>query len=243
MFTFTIACGLAWSEMATREGAVPELSPEEIAARRARITATREYDPSQIRRSPFVGIMRVALPALAIVLLVTIFIWPQFGEDQHGFALTFGDQSGSGGTLAMIKARYFGTDRRGQPFLLTADAATPAIADAKTIILDAVTADVTISNGTWIWMSATTGAFQQEEQILILHGGVSVYTDIGYEFHGKTAEIEMRTGSMRSNHPIVSQGPLGRLRADAMRIYNRGERMEFIGRVHVSIYPQHKAGV
>ncbi len=220
-----------------------EMATATATARRTRMALTREIDTSNAGRSAFVGFMRLALPTLAIVLLATVLIWPQVGEDERGFALSFSDRAGANDALSMVNARYYGSDKNGRPFMLTAAVATQDPADTKVVILDKITADVTMGNGTWIWMNAATGAFQQDDQVLLLHGGTNLYTSIGYEFQGQIAEINLRDSSMKSDHPVNGQGPLGRLRSDTVAITERGNLMEFVGRVHVTIHPRNKPAV
>jgi lipopolysaccharide export system protein LptC len=238
LFTFTIACGREWSDVTAQD-----IATDTAKARRARMAVTRNFDRANAGRSAFVGFMRIALPTLAIVLLATVLIWPQVGQDERSFALSFSDRASAGDALSMVNARYYGSDKNGRPYMLTAAVATQDPADTKVVILDKMTADVTMGNGTWIWMNAATGAFQQDDQVLLLHGGASLYTSIGYEFHGQIAEINLRDSSMKSDHPVHGQGPLGRLRSDTALITERGNLMEFVGRVHVTIHPRNKPAV
>jgi lipopolysaccharide export system protein LptC len=202
----------------------------------------RAITPRQARRSRFVGLMKVALPLFGVVLLAVVIAWPQIYRRDGGFSLSFADVDVGDGGLAMMKARFRGVDGQNRPFFVTADTATQEPGDMKLIALDRVAADLTLSDGSWVGLSAKTGLYNQREQTLMLRGDIAVYSDKGYEFHGDTAEVDMKTGSVITDDKVRGQGPLGLLYAESMRIWDKGERYEFIGRVRTTIHPGARQG-
>ena len=73
--------------------------------------------------SRFVGLMKLVLPAVAGVLVLMIIVWPQFEEKPDGFRLRPSTVSlESAGGQKLVNARYTGTDRRDNPFTITAKA-------------------------------------------------------------------------------------------------------------------------
>jgi lipopolysaccharide export system protein LptC len=143
----------------------------------------------------------------------------------------------------MLKARYRGTDRKNQPYLITADTATQQTDASKVIALDRVAGDLTSADGTWMTLNAKTGLFDQTGQTLWLQGDVNVWSDKGYEFHGLTADVNMKEGTLASDDKVWGHGPLGELRANGMRVFEKGDRIVFIKGVTTTLYPQAKAAV
>jgi len=189
-----------------------------------------------VRRSRFVGLMKVMLPVLAVALFGVVLAWPQIVRRADGFRISFASVEEQDGSLTMEKARYRGTDAKGQPFLVTADSAIQATGDAKQIVLDQVTADITLNGGTWITLQSRTGLYEQEMQRLTLEGNVNLFTDHGYEFHGHLAEIDLREGTIASDQKVWGQGPLGRLQANGMRVAEKGNRILFTGGVKTTLH-------
>ena len=85
---------------------------------------------------------------------------------------------------------------------------------------------------------AERGTLRRSEQTLTLDGGVSVYSDDGYEFRTERAEIDLRARTARGDAPVEGQGPLGVLSAGGFYL---GDTIRFEGRVRLVAYP--KAGV
>ncbi len=197
----------------------------------------RVIDSARARRSRFVGAMRVALPLLALAVVVLVAIWPQFGRRQEGFRLLFSQLNVAQEALTMSNARYRGTDSRNQPFSITAETATQDPRNAKLIALDKLTADMTLEDGSWLSMSADSGLYEQDAQRLTLQGNVNIFSDRGYEFHALTAEIDLAAGSVASDERVWGQGPLGLLRANGLRVFDKGARIRFIEGVHTTLFP------
>lgn len=193
-------------------------------------------DLTRVRRSRFVGAMRVALPVLALVLIALLIAWPQIYRRSDGFRLAFSTLEVEDGALTMTKARYRGTDDKDQPFLVSADTATQDANDPKLVTLDRIAADMTMRDGTWLALNANTGAYHQGDQVLTLQGDISVYTDRGYELHGISAQANLGAGTLASDDKVWGQGPFGLLRANGMRVDGNGNRVRFVNGVQVTLF-------
>jgi lipopolysaccharide export system protein LptC len=192
------------------------------------------------RYSRFVGLMRLLLPLVALLLVVVVIAWPDLYRDSGGFRITFSSMQSSDEGLTMANARYVGRDAKGQPFVVTADTATQDKMDQAQVLLDGLQADLTLADGTWITLSANTGVYSQDEELLDLFGEINIFSDRGYEFHAHTATVDLAAGVVISDNPVDGQGPFGLLKAQGMRIEDKGERMIFNNGVKVTIYPGQK---
>lgn len=193
-------------------------------------------DLARVRRSRFVGAMRIALPLLALVLIALLIAWPQVYRRNDGFRLAFSTIEVEDGALTMTKARYRGTDHKDQPFLVSADTATQDPSDPKRITLDRISADMTMRDGTWLALNANAGDYHQGEQVLTLQGDISVFTDRGYELHGISARVDLAAGTLASDDKVWGQGPFGLLRSNGMRVDGNGNRVRFINGVQVTLF-------
>jgi lipopolysaccharide export system protein LptC len=198
-------------------------------------TELRTFKPSDARRSLFVEVMRIVLPALALFLATALLLWPGLHQDDKTFRLSLGGRAAEGGPLTMLNARYSGLDRLGRPFMVTADAASQDPSDPKLVILDRFAADITLSKGEWLWLGADSGAFHEDEQVLILYGDVSLFTDKGFELHAARAEIDLRQHVLTGQGGIEAQGPLGTVRADVLKVFDNGRHVALDGNVRTTV--------
>ena len=211
-------------------------------------TAERGYVAAQTRPSAsglgqrysrFVGMMKVFLPALAATLVIVVIAWPGAFDQDDGFHLSFSQMQADGADrLSMLNPRYYGTDKENRPFTVTAKEAVQDANDSRQVTLSDLQADMTMNDGTWISMMANQGVYHQATMILRLTGAISIFSDRGYEFHASVADVDFGAGSARSAQPVSGHGPFGSLRADRMRIEDRGERMLFEGNVKMTLNPQ-----
>lgn len=189
--------------------------------------------------SLFVGIMRYALPLLALFLLGLIVIWPLMTGREDGFRITYSDMSDVDGSLKMVNARYIGTDERNQPFTVTASEASQPEPNSPVVLLQDITADVfrTAGEDRWYALTAHEGVFERAEQLLDLAGGVILYSDEGHELLTDTAHVDLGRGLVKGDTAVRAQGPLGLLNAGNFRLIDRGDRMFFGDRVKLVVFP------
>jgi lipopolysaccharide export system protein LptC len=218
-------------------------TPPEAEERGGRTFAQLSFRRERPRYSPlygrFVGFAKILLPTIATALIVIVVIWPELSDQESPFTIkpTKIDSS-EAENLRMVNARFMGVDASKQPFSLTADSADQTNPDSPDIALVAPKADILVSNGAWIALTATRGNFNRDQQILELTGNVNLFHDSGYEFHTESAVFDLTAGDATGTEPVTGQGPFGQLRAEGFRIYNRGERVEFTGKAKLTISPK-----
>lgn len=187
-------------------------------------------------RDPFahskaVRVARVALPAVAGVVLLTIFIWPLFGGSS--------DKSKPGpaqGDLELTQARYLGTDKGDQPFEIRAERAAQQGGGRSMVDLTVPQADITLKRGTWLSMTAAKGAYDQDKQVLSLEGTVSFYHGSGYELRTQEAILDVKKGIAWGNKPVEGQGPMGTVEAGGFRVLQDGDVLVFTGHARLRAF-------
>ncbi|MFN4277116.1 MAG: LPS export ABC transporter periplasmic protein LptC [Ferrovibrio sp.] len=194
------------------------------------------------RRRRFVRFMKFILPLIALGTVAAVIAWPQLSKKHNMLPLTFSDVDSANAALVMNNPRYRGTDASGQPYIVTADRAVQDPQDDKQVTLDKVQADITMSNGEWWSLTADTGLYQGALQLLDLYGNIAVFGDRGYEMHGHSAEINLQTKVVSSDDKVWGHSALGKINANGMRIYDRGQRIVFINGVKTTIFPRQQRG-
>ncbi len=188
--------------------------------------------------SRFVGLMKLVLPAIAGVLILMIIVWPQFEDKPEGFRLRPSSVSlETAGGQKLVNARYTGTDRRDNPFTITAKALAQRNKDDEVVELHGPTADIFLDSGSWVAVTAPIGSYRKKVRILKLSGGVDLFHDDGYEFHTEVATVDLVDGVASSDRPVRGHGPFGRLRASGFRILDGGERILFQGSSRLLLHP------
>ena len=186
--------------------------------------------------SGFVTLMKVALPALAVVLVLLVVAWPRLKEERASFSLEFLANDGAfSATQRLDNARYFGLDGEGRPFSLTAQRAEETEPGSNIIRLESPSADLSLADGSWVLLSSLFGLFNQEEEELFLGGGVSLYHDGGYDLQTESATLYLEENRAVSTHPVAGRGPFGELTGEGFEIFDGGERIFLVGASRVVI--------
>jgi lipopolysaccharide export system protein LptC len=191
--------------------------------------------PRQLSRchSRIVSYLKLILPALALVLVSLILAWPRLVPDDRHFRL--GAQriaADEAEALRLDKARIVGIDQEQRPYVITADDATQANGSATDVNLQAPKADITLNNGAWVQLSANSGVYRRDSNLLDLSGDVALFHDSGGEFHTATAHIDLKLGTADGSDPIAGQGPQGNITGEGFHIADHGARILFTGRAH-----------
>jgi len=184
------------------------------------------------RYSRFVGVMKVVLPALAVVLLGLVMAWPNLMLEKSGFQVGFARlPSKEVDTLAMRNAQYYGIDQSNHPYAVSADLAVQdRDASGDLVHLDQPLADFTTSAGANVVVGAKKGLYRKAEQSLLLTGDVTLYHDSGAEIHTNSAIVDLVHGTVRGSEPVNGHGPQGQIAAAGFEVTDKGKNLIFTGK-------------
>ena len=172
------------------------------------------------------------------MLVAAIVIWPQVHVADTSFSIGLSDvQLTARENPSMVNARFVGSDKKSQPFSITADLAKNLLLGNSKIELEMPKADITAKDGTWMVLTANTGVYNQSGKTLSLNGSVNLFHDSGYEFNTTSANIDLNGGIAKSNVPVTGQGPFGQLIAEGFRIENKGKSIYFTGKAKLVLHP------
>ncbi len=188
--------------------------------------------------SRFVQMMKFLLPAVAVLLIVLILVWPYLKTEDIRFRISFAaftaDQTED---PSMVNPRYLGIDKDNQSFSITADLARKLAKGSLSVELEMPKADITLEDGSWLVVTAENGVYQRTEQTLNLTGAVNLYHDSGYEFRTAEARVDLEKGTAAGATPIRGQGPFGDLQAEGFRLIDKGKTIIFTGKSKLVLYP------
>jgi lipopolysaccharide export system protein LptC len=188
--------------------------------------------PNRIaRRRLLITLTKWLLPLVAMGLLATIALWPEFDRATAKARLAMGHISGEVEGGRLIDARYNGVDERGRPYTMTATSARQL--DPERVGLTMPKGDITLENGTWMMLSAKEGTFVQRLSQLDLVKDVTLYRDDGTTMHTAAASIDLKAGAAAGSDPVHAEGPFGALDAHGFAVMDKGSSIDFTGPAHV----------
>jgi lipopolysaccharide export system protein LptC len=97
-------------------------------------------------------------------------------------------------------------------------------------------------------LSAVTGIYDTKGETLKLDRDILLSSSTGYEGRLSEAQVDIRKGSVLSEHPVEVKMLQGTLNANRLEIVDSGELVRFDGGVHLVVMlngaamPQAKAG-
>jgi lipopolysaccharide export system protein LptC len=198
------------------------------AARIRRLPTTRHL----ARRHIMITLTKLLLPALALTLLASIALWPEFDRAKEQARQAFRRVSSEIEGAQLIDARYHGVDEKGRPYTLTA--ATAQQAGPSKVNLTDPKGDITLQNGTWLMLQAKQGVFIQHANQLDLSHDVTLYRDDGTTLVTGSASIDMKNGAAAGAESVHAEGPFGTLDAQGgFTLLDKGATIQFAGPAHL----------
>ena len=179
------------------------------------------------RRSNKVMLAKRVLPAVALVLLVAVALWPEWHNDGIGTRLVLHGNVSEPASGEIANGRYNGQNENGEPFTVTADSAHQGIADR--IDLRNPVGDIALRGGAWIEGKGQVGVLDQRSGELDLAGEVSLYRDDGTVLSSDTATIDTKSSAATSEDRVHVEGPFGTLDAQGFTILDKGQITRFTG--------------
>jgi len=179
------------------------------------------------------------ITAVAAGLLLLIVAWPrlQAGFDRLRLSFTRLDLS-EAGDLRMVNARFAGIDKQHRPYVLTADVARQMPDRNDLMALEGPKGDITLQSGAWLALTAFTGVYLSQGQLLDLFGDVKVFHDRGYELTTDTAHVDMAAGTAEGNDAVQGQGVFGDVTSEGFRLLDHGQTIIFTGKAKLHVAPR-----
>ena len=183
------------------------------------------------RRRLVITLTKWLLPAVALLLLASIAVYPEIDRltDSARVAYQRASSQISGATLT--NARYRGVDDHGRPYTVTA--ATAQQDGPERINLTTVKADITMTDGTWLMLQSKDGVYLQHSNQLDLSHNVTLYRDDGTTVVTNSASLDLKNGAAAGAEPTHAEGPFGTLDAQGFTVTDKGTAIQFAGPAHL----------
>jgi lipopolysaccharide export system protein LptC len=193
------------------------------------IFAARPIAAPGNRHSRRVALLKRVLPAIGLALLLLIAAWPRLAALWERLAFPAIDLR-EARELRMIDPRYSGADRLGRPFVVTA-AVGRQVPDRQDLVsLETPRADMKTHGGVDIVVTAATGIYQSQAQLLDLFGQVTLVHQNGTRFATDTARVNVANNTAEGSDPVVGDGPSGAIKAEGFRLLDSGDTIIFTGK-------------
>ena len=182
---------------------------------------------------------RFGLPALALLLLGAIAVWPEISRQ-----LTIGSETAREVAAVrrdsgrMLAPHYSGIDSHDRPYTITATSGRQV--GQNRIDLDAPVMDMMTSSG-WVLLHADRGTYMQDSNMLDLSGNVTLYRDDGIIASSPTAGVDVRGGVIASQDWIHADGPFGILDAQGYMLAQNAGVAQFTGPARLVLNNDHVA--
>jgi lipopolysaccharide export system protein LptC len=181
------------------------------------------------RYSRRVAMMKLALPAIGIFLLLMVTIWPRVAPlfDRLRFSAIDLREARE---LRMINPRYAGTDRTGHPFVITAAVGRQVPMRDDLMALDQPRADLKSHSGATIVVTADSAVYQTQTQFLDMFGNVTVVHQNGTTIVTKTARLDAANNAAEGHDPVEAHGPSGDIKSEGFQVIDKGDIVIFTGK-------------
>lgn len=187
--------------------------------------------------SHFVSAMKIALPLVALGLMVTVLVWPAL-ETRQDAAVNYSDLSLKAEGLEMLRPHLAGVDDKGRPYEVRAEKALADGLEPKLITLQSPEADLTLEDGRAAHVQANQGSYRPVAKTLSLRGAVRLRTGDGYVANSEAFDIDLAAGVASSDGAVSAAGPAGGIDAHHLNASDNGRVLRFGGGVTVVINPK-----
>jgi lipopolysaccharide export system protein LptC len=215
--------------------------PAFVAARRRDAANTFR---AASRHSRLVRIARRMIPLAVIAAVATAVLvaWYNPLRLLSGLPIELRDVVISGTKIKMEQPRLSGFTHDARPYDLSAHSAAQDITKPELIELTGLRAKIQMHDRSHVQLSAETGLFDTNAQILTLEKDILVISSSGYEGRLSKAVVDTRTGDIVSEKPVTLKMLNGSISANAMEIERAGEVVRFDRGVAMRLMPNKDQG-
>jgi lipopolysaccharide export system protein LptC len=197
------------------------------------------------RRGASVRVLKVALPLVVFVTLGYVGYWWLQARGTVVDPTLIQKVPGADDTQAEVTVndvKYDGRDSKGRPFSITAASASHADGDDRRISLKKPLADIVMSGGAYVALTANDGVLDRDADVITLTGDVTLFHDNGLSFQTDSATINLDAKTAEGNDVVEGQNGDGELVSQGFRVRDDGDTIEFTGKAYMKIYPKKDQG-
>lgn len=180
------------------------------------------------RYSRRVALLKVALPAIGISLLLLVVVWPRVAPLFNRLRVAAIDLR-EARELRMINPRYQGTDRDGHPIVVTAAVGRQVPQRDDVMSLDQPVAHLQSHSGAKMTVTADSGVYQTQTQFLDMFGNVTVTHENGSTMVTSAARLDSINNAAEGHAPVEGHGPQGDVTGQGFQLLDKGAVVIFNG--------------
>ena len=184
-------------------------------------------------REALISRMRVGLPAVMGLIGLGLVGWVAASTLQAPKPLRIEDP-----VIRMVGARFQGRLEDGRSFLISAQQAVRDERAPENVALIEPLMVVGAETPTPRRIMARKGSYDEKTRLLRLTGAVRIHDGAGNRVATDDTVIDTRTGQAVGQRGIESDGPVGQISADSYSVKDKGDRIEFRGRVRTRVNPE-----
>lgn len=182
-----------------------------------------------------IGVMKIALPAAAVVVLATIIIWPLAEAQEFSFLLAKDKVEMATERLRLDRAVYRGETTRGEAFVISAGSAVQRSSATPIVELKSLIARLAMADGP-ATVIAPSGRYFLETDKLQISGPVKLDSAAGYSLDSATVDIDLNSRAVTTHAAVTGKLPIGTFRAGRLSADIQGRKMVLSDGVHLRIY-------
>lgn len=223
----------------------PASTSEAGPAGMRRIAPRRDPGQPQLRprrgRGFSVRVLKVGLPlVMAVTLGYLVYWWLESRGSVVDPTVVATVGSNEKAEVTVDDVKFDGKDDKGRPYSITADSASHPDGDDRHIALRKPMADITMSSGAYVALTANDGVLDRDANVVTLSGDVTLFHDNGLSFQTDSATIDLHAKTAEGSDPVEGQNGDGELVSQGFRVLDDGDTIEFTGKAHMKIYPKQK---
>jgi lipopolysaccharide export system protein LptC len=181
--------------------------------------------------SRLVALLKRLLPAIGAALLLLVAAWPRLAPLIDSVRLGFPRiDLREAGEVKMLNPRYAGTDRFNRPYVVTAAVGRQPPDRNDLMALEKPQGVTIVHGGAVVVLTAATGIYQSQSQLLDLFGNVTLTHQDGTRFVTERAHANVANETAEGHLPTEGHGPSGDIWGQGFQVGNRGDRIIFTGR-------------
>lgn len=185
------------------------------------------------RHSRGVALLKRVLPVIGAALLLLVAAWPRIAPLLESVRLAVSAiDVREARELKMMNPRYAGTDRLNRPYVVTAAVGRQVPNRADLMSLEKPRAEMIVHGGATVVLTAATGIYQSQSQLLDLFGGVTLTHQNGTSFVTRQAHANVADNTADGHDPVEGHGPSGDIWGEGFRVLDKGDTIIFTGRSH-----------
>lgn len=196
---------------------------------------TAERFAREQRRSRMVRRLKIALPAIAVLLFVGIVAASLIPTFLGGVSIDFANSTIRDGKLIMANPQLGGFSATNRRYEVKAARAVQEITNDEIVELEEISARLPLGNKDWATIDTARGLLSKSKSTLDIVTPVVVKTTDGLNARLKSAVLDISGGDLRSDEPVEIDMDGSRVTADSLAVSEGGQVLIFDRRVKVTV--------